>query len=173
MKCPNNRRCDFNSKARKNILHPNSRIDWNEVERSSYRPRLGLFPIVRLRSGRWLVDSKCETVCAKHIPTGVSDHLKWALTSIKLKTISGDTKKLVLDVFECVALLTIQKIVPWTSTIDDSGKYDYPTLTCTRPVGVQRLGRASRLDFVEGAGVYEEFQGRVEFLLTGGEPFWK
>ena len=170
MKSPDSTPCDYNSDARRSICYPDALFDWNEVEKSQYIRYRGLLPIVRVRGGRWLVDSKCEIICEEHSPTTVSGELKWALHSVKRQTSSGDGKKISLDVFECVALLTIAEIIPWTSTWDYSGKvYKYPTLTCTRPADVERLCRASRLDFVEGAVVAKEYQGRVTFVLTGGE----
>ena len=168
MKSRNDTPCDFDSVARMNNRDPTDLLDWGEVESSQYYPE-GLSPLVRVSEGLWLVDDWCTTLCQQHIPIPVSGELKWTLHSIKLRMRSGDAKKIVLDVFECVALMTIAEIVPWT-TLDDSGtEGGYPTLTCRRPAGVERLGLASRLDFVEGAVVMQASQGLVTFKLTGGE----
>ena len=168
MKSPNDTPCNFDSVARKRLCHPTASLDWGAIESSRFDLK-GLSPLVRVSGGRWLVDSFCTTLCLQHIPIPVSGELKWTLHSIKLRMSSGHAKKIVLDAFECVALMTIAEIVPWTTLDDRETEDGYPILTCRRPAGIERLALASRLDFVEGAVVIDESQGLVTFGLTGGE----
>ena len=175
MKSPHNTPCNHDSEAhkeeaRKENCYPIDSLDWHDIDTSFYRPESGLHPIIQLRPGSWLVDSEYRIVCSLHMPTAVSPELKWALHSVKRQTTSDNDKPIVLDVFECKALLEIAEIIPWTSkTYDSDMDGGYPSLTCERPVGIERLGRASRLDFVGGARVVHEFQESVTFSLTGGE----
>lgn len=113
--------------------------------------------------------------CSMYDSIWPSPELKYAIYDIKRQTTSGGTGMIILEVWECVALMTVAEIVPWVLTETYSTFHKGVEMDCLvyrRPEGTQGKTLGGRFSFVE-CGVVKEWTEDHVVYVREDEPFWE